>query len=435
MTTIIHNISILFLEDGKELDRGMIVVENDAISYAGPPKEWESTEDVRYINGDGGIAMPGFVNTHTHTPMGLLRGLGDDLPLERWLEDAIYPVEEDMGPTDFYWGSMLAAAEMLAGGTVAFSDMYMGPDATARVVERSGLRGVLSRGMACFSDDLGEVREKIVETLEFNGRWMGKADGRIMFSMAPHAEYTCSKVFLKECARVAREHNLLFHTHISETKGEHDACMERHGKTPTALMEELGVWENKAVAAHCVHITPADMGILKKHGVGVSHNPRSNLKLASGIAPVKEMLEVGIPVSIGTDGAASNNNLDMLEDTRLCGLLQKGITGDAALLPAEQVLRMATLGGREALGLPDGRLMAGNKADLIIINTNTPHMQPLRNLASGILYGAKASDVALTMVDGKVLYHKGEHLTLNINRILAEAEGFALREDPMMKKA
>ena len=365
--------------------------------------------------------MPGLVNAHTHAAMTLFRGASDDMPLQVWLNKRIWPLEEHLDEEAVYWGSMLAIAEMISGGVCAFNDMYFLTEQTVRAVEQTHIRATLPLAMACMSEDRDAIMDKLRPAIAFFEQHHNTANGRIRVTLAPHAEYTCSPAFLRECGLQAKRLGASIHIHVSETLEEHEACKKRYGKTPMALLSSLGVLEVPVLAAHCVFVEKEDMRIMADHGVTALHCPGSNLKLGSGIAPLNDLMEAGVAVALGTDGAASNNNLNMFEELQLAALLQKGVHRDATMVKAEQALCMATLNGAAALDTGGGRLEAGLKADLAVMDIYRPHMMPLTNALHNIVYSAQAGDVWMNMVDGKVLYRAGNYCTLDLNRVMEQA--------------
>jgi 5-methylthioadenosine/S-adenosylhomocysteine deaminase len=314
---------------------------------------------------------------------------------------------------------MLGIAEMLRGGTTCFNDMYHFFDATAQAIADSGIRGCPSLVLLGF---LPSAENDLSRALELAKEWQGKGEGRVMPMLGPHAPYSCENSYLEDVVKAAKGTGLGLHIHLSESRREVEECLQTHRKTPIAKVAEAGVFECPTLAAHCVHATYDDIGILSHFGVGVSHNPGSNLKLASGFAPVLEMLGQGVKVGIGTDGAASNNNLDMFEEMRLAALLPKATSGDPTALHAQQALEMATLGSAMALGLDKdiGSLEVGKKADLILLDFRQPHLVPRHDVISHIVYSARASDVHTVIVDGKVLF-QGRFTTLDEDKVCAEA--------------
>lgn len=402
---------------GAELiEDGEIAVEGSRIVHVGAKGTTpEGFAPDRIIEGNDMLAMPGFVNCHTHAAMTLFRGYADDMPLMRWLEDKIWPLEARLQPEDIYWGTMLCCLEMIRSGTTTFADMYFEMDQVARAVERSGMRAVLSRGLIGIG---AGAEESLAESKEFVGKWGGAAGGRITTMFGPHAPYTCPPDYLTRVIEAAHEMGVGIHIHLAETRDEVERITGEYGKTPVQLMNDLGLFELPVLAAHCVHLDDRDIEILVEKKVGVAHNPESNMKLASGIAPVAALLAAGAIVGIGTDGAASNNNLDMVEEMRTAALLQKVATGNPEVLPALEVLRMATVGGAMALGLADvGQLAPGYKADIILVDLRRPHLFPRHDVAAHMVYSASSADVCTVMVDGKILMEDRKVLFLDEQEI------------------
>lgn len=362
--------------------------------------------------------IPGLVNCHGHGAMTLFRGYADDLALKPWLEERIWPLEAKLTAADVYWGSMLAIAEMVRGGTTTFADMYFFEEETARAVLETGVRGVLARGIVGGAG----LDKALRESRGLAADWQGAGEGRLTIQLGPHALYTCNPQSLTKVIDLAAELNLAIQIHLAETKGEVEDCYRLYGKSPVAVLEETGLFELPVLAAHCVHVDEEDMDILARRRVRVCHNPASNLKLASGIAPVPALLAKGVIVGLGTDGAASNNNLDMFLEMRLAALIHKGNTGDPTLLPAAQVLEMGTAMGAKALFLEGiGSIEVGMAADLVLIDLDKPHIVPTSNPEAAIAYSARAGDVDLVMVAGKILFEGGQLKTIDEERVLFEA--------------
>lgn len=424
MNHIIRNTTVLTMNDQNEvLEHVDVVIENGTITKIGSDIS-KTSEDAHIIDGSGKLVMPGLINGHCHVPMTLLRNYADDMDLQTWLFDHIFPVEDRLNGDDVYWGSLLGIMEMLSTGTTCFADMYDHMDDIASAVELSGIRAQLSRGQTSNNagPDFSEDRA-MKESVDFVKKWNGAAEGRITAAMAPHAIYTCSPSYIQAIANNAEKLGVPIHVHLDETVREHEDCLRTHGKTPTAHLYDLGLFELKTIAAHCVFITEDDMSILREKGVSVIHNPASNLKLASGIAPVPEALSAGLNVCIGTDGASSNNNLNMWEDMYLTSILHKGSTRNPRLITADEVLKMATVNGARALGMPHvGSIQEGNKADLIMVDLEKPHLKPLHNLCSALVYSAQGSDVSMTMVDGRILYQDGEFKTIDREKVYYHLE-------------
>lgn len=418
MRTLIQNCS--YLNKDGAIQVGSIGILNDSIEWISEvcPDGWTPDET---INGKDKLALPGFINTHNHAAMVLLRSYADDLVLQDWLQNKIWPIEANLTGQDVYAGTQLSILEMIRSGTTTFSDMYFFMDDVAKAVEESGIRATLARGITAFADNEGEG--KLKESEELYKKWHGKGEGRIEIWHGPHAPYTCPPEFLKKVVLSAQKMNMKIHIHLAETKKEVDDCIAQYGKTPIELMDSLGMFEIHTLAAHCVHLSENDIDIMKRKNVKVAHNPGSNLKLASGIAPVPQLLKAGVCVALGTDGAASNNNQDMLEEIRFAALLHKNHTGDPTMIPALQALQLGTINGAKALGLEDkiGTLEAGQKADISILKMTEPHWYPKHDLISTLVYSAQSSDVSDVIVNGKVLFKDGEFLTLDAEKIYYEA--------------
>ncbi len=401
---------------------GEIVVEDSMITYLGPRLEREEKDFKEVLKGKDNLIMPGFINTHTHAAMSLFRGYADDMPLMDWLNNKIWPVEAKLRREDIYWGTLLAIAEMLKGGTTCFADMYFYMDEAARACQESGIRASLAQGLT------GLDKIKGIAGLKESGRlvrnWHNKGEGRITVMLGPHAPYTCPPDYLRKVLEKAADLDIPIHIHLAETRVEVDDCLKKYNKTPVELMGEIGLLDHRVLAAHCVHLTAKEIEILAEKKTAIAHNPGSNLKLGSGIAPVAKLLEKGIPVALGTDSAASNNNLDMLEEMRLAALLPKGLLENPTAVPAETAFKMATVNGAGALFLSSetGILKQGAKADLIMLNLDQPHFYPRHNLLAHLVYSARSSDISLVMVDGHVLMSDGELLTIDEERIFFEAQ-------------
>lgn len=403
------------------ISEGALAVEDGVITYVGPTPA-DTSEYGEVVDLGGKALLPGFVNTHGHTPMSLLRGYGDDLPLKTWLEEKMWPMEGRFGPEQGRWGAALSALEMIKGGTTTFVDMYDNMDQVAEVVEESGLRASLCRGAIGLGPE-EEQDGKLREAVAFAKNWHKQAGGRITAMMAPHAPYTCPPAFIERFVESARELGLPLHTHMSETGAEVQQNVAEYGVRPVEHLRGLGVFEVPCLVAHAVHLTEEELQTLASHDVKVSHNPGSNLKLGSGVAPVPAMLERGMRPSLGTDGSASNNNLDMLEEIRLAALIHKGAHHDPLVVPAETALRMGTAYGAECAFLAEttGILEAGKRADFITMDLDTAHMQPVHDVLSNIVYSAFGSDVRDVYVDGEPLLRDGECLTLDEEEVTRNA--------------
>lgn len=402
---------------------GEILIEGDAIAAIGPAGSIAGGAQAdKVIDGREKLIIPGFVNGHTHAAMTLLRSYADDLPLMDWLNNEIWPVEEHLIAEDIYWGTMLSIAEMIKSGTTTFADMYFHMDQVAKAAEETGIRAVLSRGMVG-SGPNGQMA--LSENRQLAADWHQKADGRITVMFGPHAPYTCTPEYLKEVRALATEMGIGINIHLAETLSEVAEITEKYGKTPVELMDEIGLFDGGlVVGAHCVHVTDHEISILAEKGVGVVHNPESNMKLASGVAPVPKMLAQGIKVGLGTDGASSNNNLDMLQEMRTAALLHKLSSMDATVLPAYQALEMATAGGAAVLGLDrvTGRLEPGYKADLLLLDMEKPHLYPRHDVVANLVYSAQASDIETVIVNGIILMEAGKLTTINEKEVLRKTQ-------------
>ena len=416
---LIHGAQVL---DAAGPRRGSVLIEGNTIEEVSDTLSPGDADTV--IDGHGKLIIPGLVNTHTHLSMTLFRGMADDLPLDRWLNDHIWPAEAHLNGEYCHAGALLGCVEMIRSGTTTFNDMYFYMDDVARAVDEAGLRCVLSHGMIDLGDD-DKRRAEIRESLRIIRECHGMADGRIKVALGPHSPYTCSEELLQETARLAAEHGVGIHIHVSETENEVREVSEAHGMSPVEYLDSTGVLGPGTVAAHCVWLKENEMEILSERGVKVSHNPSSNMKLASGISPVPELMGRGVNVSIGTDGAASNNNLDMFEEMKTASLLQKVSLHDPTALPAMDVFRMATLNGAKALGVKSGLIEEGRLADLVVLNTRRPHLTPWRNPASHLVYSASGADVDTVICDGRILLLEGELKVLDEEYVMEVAEGAA----------
>lgn len=397
--------------DGNPYFPGEIGVEGTQIVHVGPPGTvGDDFVPDKVIDATGKVALPGLINAHTHAAMTLFRGFADDLPLMEWLNNRIWPLEAKLTGDDIYWGTKLAILEMLKAGITAFADMYFFMDQVAEAVAESGMRASLARGLT----DGENSRQSLQEAEELLQKWQQSGNGRITFMFGPHAPYTCSPDFLRQIIEAAKKNGVGIHIHLAETMAEVEDIKKRYGKLPIELMEEVGLFEVPVLAAHCVYLEQHEIEILRDNRVAVAHNPESNMKLASGIAKVPEMLSQGVTVALGTDGAASNNNLEMFGEMRTAALLHKVNKLDPTVINAYQALQMATTNGAKALGLEKlGSLKPGYKADLILVDLEKPHFHPHHDVIAHLVYAAGPADVDLVMVDGQILVEDGRVLTLD----------------------
>ncbi len=424
---LIRGADILTMDEKAGLIRGGdVAVENGVIKGAGPAGWAGNWAADKIIDAAGKAVLPGLVNTHTHAAMTLLRSYADDLQLMDWLENKIWPAEAKLTAEDVYWGTMLANLEMIKSGTTTFADMYFFMPEVAKAVEECGLRAVLSRGMVGVAPNATQAQD---ESRSFIETWHKQAGGRITVQLGPHAPYTCPPDYLAKVMDLAAAYKVGIHIHLAETRHEVETCLKDYGKTPIKLMHDLGLFKHQVLAAHCVHLSDEEIDILAANKAGIAHNPGSNMKLASGVAPVARLLAKGVTVGLGTDGAASNNNLDMMEEVRLAALLQKVHTADPTAVPAMQALQMATVLGAKALGLHEqiGTLAPGKRADLIIFNLKAPHLTPKHDLASLLVYAASDADIETVMIDGKIVMENRRLLTLDEEKIMWHAQKCAAR--------
>ncbi|OQA14006.1 MAG: 5-methylthioadenosine/S-adenosylhomocysteine deaminase [Firmicutes bacterium ADurb.Bin356] len=420
---LLKNADLLLFEDGvKILKCGYLGIDGNRISYIGiePPKETYSAQK----DMTGHLLMPGIYNMHTHASMTLLRGLGSGLPLDKWLHDVIFPVEARLTAEDISVGTRLAMLEMLASGIVSFSDMYDNPDITADEVLKAGMRANLNRPLLVLSQTEDyEANWRVQKSRRFFSEYNGAGNGKIVADFGIHAEYTSQASHVQRYAEECLQAGAIMHLHLSETSKEHEACKARYNKTPTEWFYDLGVFENPTVAAHCVKLEERDIELLCEKGVVCVHNPTSNMKLGSGFMPIKKLIKAGLMLTLGTDGAASNNNLNMFEEMHLAAIIHNGFSEDPELIKPEDILLMATKNGAAAQARPDcGELAIGNKADIIAVKTDAPHLLPCHGIPALLVYSCQASDVSMTMVDGVILYENGVYHTLDVEKIKYDTE-------------
>lgn len=423
---IVNGMVVTVNEQNDVLNPGLVVVEGKKIVEVSP---WDDSisgrlsdkyPGIEIIDASRCVVMPGLVNAHTHAPMTIFRGLADDLPLRRWLEDHIFPAERKLNEEWVFWGTMLACAEMIFSGTTTFCDMYLFEHKVAEAVDISGLRAVVGEVLYDFpSPHYGELKNGFDFTRNFIEQWRGHE--RIKVSVDPHAVYTCSPELLLESFAIAENYNVPLVIHLAETEDEVQESFKRYGKSPVAHLASLGILSDRVIADHCVWLSEEDRLLLSENRVRVVHNPESNLKLASGIAPVADLLSRGVVVSLGTDGCASNNDLDMFSEMDTCAKLHKGILRDPTVLPAPTVLRMATVNGAVTLGFDGqiGRIAPGMLADLIVVDFDKPHLTPCYDPVSHIVYAVRGSDVRDVMVNGEWLMRNRNLTTIDFDEVKA----------------
>jgi 5-methylthioadenosine/S-adenosylhomocysteine deaminase len=387
--------------------------------------------DETVIDGGGKLVLPGFVNAHTHLPMVLVRGLADDLLLRVWLEEHIWPIEKDLSPEDVYWGTLFGLAEMIRGGTTTCADMYFHTDAIGRAVEEVGVRALLSCGIIAGRLDVHGKRE-MKKAEEAITHWEGAANGRIRTAISPHAIYTCGETVWHAAIDLAGKYAVPLHTHLAESAEETEWCQENLGLRPVPALDRIGAFSIPTASiptlvAHCVQVDEEDIKLLAEREVTVIHCPKSNAKLGNGIAPLAAMRAAGVRIALGTDGAATNNSLDMIEEMRMATLLGKGIEEDPTALPASDVVEMATRGGAEALGMGAKRLAVGEPADLVLIDLDSIRTLPAYDPFSALVYAAHAEDVTDVIVAGRFLLKDKELLTIDEERVKHEVKRIAKR--------
>ncbi len=426
---LIKNVDLITMDDrNMVIHGGFLGISDGRISYLSqkPP---ENAVYKQELDGQGMLAMPGLVNTHTHSAMTLMRNYADDMALESWLFDNIFPVEAKLTDKDVYWGTMLGIAEMLRSGVTAFADMYMFMDEVARAVTETGIKANLCKSPVQFFEG-GELKrlDKSQGTIDYYNQYHNSAQGRIKVFVEIHSTYMFNERTLTNAAALAKQLNTGIHIHLLETTAEVESSKRDYGMTSVEICEKTGVLDVPVLAAHCVHLTDSDLEILKEKGANVAHNPTSNLKLGSGIARVPEMLKRGINVCLGTDGAASNNNLNMFEEMNLAALVHKGAAMDPQLMKAATVLKMGTINGAKALGFEDtGVLAEGMKADVILIDTDKPHFYPRNNPLSTAVYSAQAADVDTVLVDGNILMQNRQFTSIDEEKIKYEVHALSQR--------
>ena len=429
MSILFEHAAVLPMDGSRAvLKDAFVAVEGERISYVGP--ERPAGDFGRVIDCAGRVLLPGFVNAHTHLPMTLMRGYGGGHDLQSWLHDYIFPAEAKLDERAVAAGTALGLAEMIATGVTCVADMYMHTGAIAEQVLSAGLSANLSLGGVYFGapedfspDKCGDC----VDQRALTEQWHGAGDGRILVDASIHGEYTSCAPLWQWMADYAQAHGLGMHVHLSETVSEHQASLERHGLTPLQTLDQYGVWDVRAIAAHCVYTTPEDWALMSGKGVSCVHNPWSNLKLGSGVAPTPAMKAAGVNIALGSDGMSSHNCADLFSGMKLAACLPCGVGRDATAMGAWDALEMATVNGARALGRPDtGRVEAGCLADLILVDFSHPNLTPCHDIAENLVFSARPSDVSMNMARGRVIYENGNFLTLDLERVRAEVEKYAL---------
>ena len=426
-TLFTHVTALLMDEQGTTLTNGYVAVEGAHITYVGAQRPQGPFD--QEIDCTGQVMLPGLVNAHTHIPMTLLRGYGGGHDLHTWLHQYIFPAEAKLDDRAVAAGAALGLAEMIASGVTCIADMYLRTHAIAQQVLQAGISANLSCGGVYFGDPdhfspdaCGDCHNQRALTQE----WHGAGDGQILVDTSIHGEYTSSAPLWQWMADWAQQHRQRMHVHISETQAEHQACLARHGRTPIQVLDQYGVWEQGGIAAHCVYTTPEDWAMMAQKGVSCVHNPYSNLKLGSGIAPIPAMAKAGVNLCLGTDGMSSHNSADLFADIKLAAVLHNGAACDPMALSPRKALEMATVCGARALGRPTGQIVPGKAADLILVDFTAPNLTPCHDVTENLVFAAHGSNVTMNMARGKVIYQNGTFYTLDLERIRWEVAHYAL---------
>jgi 5-methylthioadenosine/S-adenosylhomocysteine deaminase len=425
---IIKNGTVLTMDSKNSIfETGFLCIRGDSISKigTGTPSSFKAE---KIIDARGGLILPGLVNCHTHAAMSLFRGLADDLPLMEWLNNYIFPAERRIDAEFVYTGTLLALAEMILSGTTTFCDMYLFEDQVARAARKAGVRCLVGEVLYDFpSPNYGPVEKGLEYTESLIQKW--QKDPLVSIAVEPHSLFTCSPELLTASNELALKYKVPVIIHVAETLTELSEIKEKYGKTPVKYLDSLGLLGPHLIADHCVHIDDADIKTLADHGVKVVHNPESNMKLASGIAPIPQMLSQGVTVGLGTDGCASNNNLDLFSEMDTAAKLHKVNSLDPTVMDALSVLKMATIHGARVLGLQNvtGSLEVGKKADIIVIDTHKPHLTPMYNAISHLVYAARGNDVSHSIINGQLVMEDRKLLTLDIAEIITRAREISIR--------
>ena len=429
MSILFTNAAVVTMDpENPVLKDAFVAVEGTKIASVGTERP-QGTFD-RTIDCTGKVLMPGLVHAHTHVPLALMRGYGGGHDLQHWLNDYIFPAEAKLDDRCVAAGAALGLAEMIASGTTCIADMYMHTGVIAKTVLEAGISANLSCGGVYFGDPADfspETCNDCKNQITLTEEWHGAGDGQIMVDASIHAEYTSTAPLWQWMADYAQKHGLRMHVHVSETHSEHESCLNKYGETPVQLLDKYGVWQNGGIAAHCVHLSGGDAQLLAKRGVTAVHNPVSNLKLMSGVAPLFFLRECGMNIALGTDGVASNNSHNMFEEMKVAALNQNMYYGEhEGLLSAADIVAMATVNGAKALGRDAGVIAPDKIADLILVDFTHPNLFPCHDVLENLVYSAAPSNVVMNMARGKIIYEKGEFLTLDMDRIRSEVKNYAL---------
>ena len=428
MSVLFQNVTVLTMDPAQPvLKDAFVAVDGTMIVSLGTQRPQGKFD--RVVDGAGQVLMPGLINCHTHVPMTLMRGYGGGHDLQHWLQNYIFPAEAKLDERAVAAGAALGLAEMIACGTTCIVDMYMKTDTIAQQVMKAGISANLSCGGLYFGapedfspDTCSDCRTQV----DLAEKWHGAGEGQILVDASIHAEYTSSAPLWQWTADFAAQKKLGMHVHISETRLEHEQCLEKYGKTPLAVLDQYGVWERGGTAAHCVWVSDEDMDLMARKHVTAVHNPVSNLKLGSGVARVPQLLKAGVNVALGTDGVSSNTHADLFEEIKLAAILHKGVNLDPMTVTAHQALEMATVNAARALGRNTGVIAPGKIADLILVDFTRPGLTPCHDVEENLAFAARGADVSMNMARGKIIYEKGEFLTLDLEQIRSEVENYAL---------
>lgn len=424
---LISNGVVLTMNAGnEEIANGAVAIKAEKIIAVGHKDEFSDWKISKHIDAQAGIIMPGLVNTHTHAAMTCFRGIADDLPLMTWLHEHIFPAESKLDDQKVYCGTLLACAEMIMSGTTCFCDMYLFEDAVARAARDAGIRAVVGEVLYDFdSPNYGPIDQGFAYTEKLIAKWQD--DPLITIAVEPHSPYLCGPELLQRAFSISQSNRIPMVIHLSEAQSEVDGMQEKYHRTPVQHLADIEVLGPNVVACHCVVLTDEDIALLRKHDVKVSHNPESNMKLASGIAPIPGLLDAGICVGLGTDGCASNNNLDLFLEMDTAAKLHKVNTLDPTVLDAQTVLRMATIQGARALGLGEitGSLEPGKMADVIVIDSHKPHLTPMYNPTSHMVYAARGSDVSTSIINGQILMNGRKLQSMELEKVMQDVNRIA----------
>ena len=427
MSVLFEHVTAVTMDgERRVLKDACVAVEGTKIASVGTVRPQGKFD--RVVDGGGKVLMPGLINAHTHLPMTLMRGYGGGCDLHTWLNDYIFPAEARLDDRAVAAGAALGLAEMVASGVTCVADMYDHCDAIIQQVVRAGLSANIARGITLFTDDYSfDTFPGCVEARAIFEEWHGYGDGQILIDACIHGEYTSRPALWEDMAAFARERGLGMHVHVSETLPEQQECLNRWGRTPVQILDEYGVWDcGRALAAHCVYTTPEDWAIMAEKGISCVHNPWSNLKLGSGVAPIPDMLSAGVNVALGTDGMSSHNSADFFSDIKLAACLHNGVGRDPAAVSALQALEMATVSGAKALGRNTGAIVPGLDADLILVDFSAPNLTPCHDPVENLAFSAHGSNVVMNMARGRIIYENGAFLTLDLERIRDEVARYAL---------